>query len=108
VWAVSDLAIEDIPERVAEPAREAAQGQVVYITDRGRRLTAMVPAELAAGLERLTADELEEMADQVASSGHDRLAALLEELADRAAILEARSDAAPAIPLDDLEAEFRS
>jgi len=39
-------------ERLAEVARDAARsGQVVYLTDRGERLAAIVPARLAALLE---------------------------------------------------------
>ncbi len=39
-------------ERLAEVAREAAvSGQVVYLTDHGRRLAAIVPASLAELLE---------------------------------------------------------
>ncbi|SBW25351.1 hypothetical protein FDG2_4511 [Candidatus Protofrankia californiensis] len=40
-------------ERLALVAREAAEsGQVVYLTDHGRRLAAIVPASLAEFLER--------------------------------------------------------
>ncbi|HET8682358.1 MAG TPA: hypothetical protein VFM54_10860 [Micromonosporaceae bacterium] len=40
-------------EQLAEVAREAARsGQVVYLTDHGERLAAIVPASLAALLER--------------------------------------------------------
>jgi hypothetical protein len=40
-------------EQLSAVAREAAEsGQVVYLTDRGRRLAAIVPAELAELLER--------------------------------------------------------
>ncbi|WP_322749826.1 MULTISPECIES: hypothetical protein [unclassified Frankia] len=41
-------------ERLTEVAREAAvSGQVVFLTDRGRRLAAIVPAGLAELLERV-------------------------------------------------------
>ena len=40
-------------EHLAEVAREAAaSGEVVYLTDRGQRLAAIVPARLAELLER--------------------------------------------------------
>jgi hypothetical protein len=41
-------------EQLAEVAREAAaSGEVVYLTDRGQRLAAIVPARLAELLERI-------------------------------------------------------
>jgi len=43
---MSELALEDGPDFPAA-AHEAAGGQVVYITEHGRRLAAIVPAELA-------------------------------------------------------------
>jgi antitoxin (DNA-binding transcriptional repressor) of toxin-antitoxin stability system len=49
---VSDIPLPD-GERLAAVAREAAEsGQVVYLTDQGRRLAAIVPAGLAELLER--------------------------------------------------------
>jgi antitoxin (DNA-binding transcriptional repressor) of toxin-antitoxin stability system len=40
-------------ERLADVARDAARsGQVVYLTDQGRRMAAIVPAALAELLER--------------------------------------------------------
>jgi antitoxin (DNA-binding transcriptional repressor) of toxin-antitoxin stability system len=72
---MSDLAVETTPA-VAGPAREAAHGQVVYITDHGERIAAIVPARIAAELERMSPDELAE---------------LLEDFADAAAAREARA-----------------
>ena len=43
---MSELALEDTPA-VADAAHEAASGRVVYITEHGVRLAAIVPAELA-------------------------------------------------------------
>jgi hypothetical protein len=49
---VAEMALPD-GERLAAVARETAvSGQVVYLTDRGRRLAAIVPAALAELLER--------------------------------------------------------
>jgi antitoxin (DNA-binding transcriptional repressor) of toxin-antitoxin stability system len=104
VWAVSDLAVENTPA-VAESAREAANGQVVYITEHGQRVAGIVSAELAASLERLTAGELEEVASVAAREGHDDAAEFLEDLADRAAVLAARSDPRPGIAWEQLKAE---
>jgi hypothetical protein len=48
---VSDIPLPD-GERLADVAREtAASGQVVYLTEQGRRLAAIVPAGLAELLE---------------------------------------------------------
>ncbi len=44
---MSGLAVESTPA-VAEPAREAASGQFVYITEGGQRVAGIVSAELAA------------------------------------------------------------
>jgi len=55
-WQYAVMVIEvPIPEgeRLGEVARDAARsGRVVYLTDRGERLAAVVPARLAALLER--------------------------------------------------------
>src|ERR1700721_3470473 len=47
-YAMSDLPVETTPG-VAAPAHEAARGQIVYITEHGERLAAIVPAAVAAG-----------------------------------------------------------
>lgn len=52
---MSELALEDTPA-VADAAHEAAGGQVVYITEHGQRLAAIVPAEYAAELAEDLAD----------------------------------------------------
>ncbi len=101
---MSDLAVEDTPA-VAESAREAASGQVIYITEHGQRVAGIVSAELAAVLEQLTAVQLEEAAAAATSAGHDDAAELLENLADRAAVLESRADPGPGIPWEQLKAE---
>jgi antitoxin (DNA-binding transcriptional repressor) of toxin-antitoxin stability system len=101
---MSELAVEDTPA-VAEPAREAASGQVVYITEHGQRVAGIVSAELAAALERLSADDLEEAAAAAAGAGHEDAAEFLEDLADRAAVLESRADPRPGIPWEQIKAE---
>jgi len=80
---MSELAVEQAPG-VAEPAHEAARGKVVYITEHGERVAAIVPAEVAAELERLSPAEL---------------AGLLEDFADAAAAREARVSIAAGEPL---------
>jgi antitoxin (DNA-binding transcriptional repressor) of toxin-antitoxin stability system len=107
VWIVSDLAVESTPA-VAAPAREAASGEVIYITERGERIAGIVPADLAAALERLSADELSTIADLLADSGLDRVAELLDDLADRAAARAARAsidNGEPVIPWSQVKSE---
>jgi antitoxin (DNA-binding transcriptional repressor) of toxin-antitoxin stability system len=89
---MSELAVEHAPG-VAEPAHEAARGKVVYITEHGERVAAIVPAEVAAELERLSPAEL---------------AGLLEDFADAAAAREARAsiDAGePLIPWEQVKSD---
>jgi hypothetical protein len=101
---MSELAVEDAP--VLTPlAHEAASGQVVYITERGQRVAGMVSAELAAVLEQLSADELEDIAAAAAEAGHDDAAEFLEDLADRAAVLESRAASGPGVPWEQVKAE---
>ncbi len=101
---MSEVAVEDAPA-VAEPAREAASGQFAYITERDQRVAGIVSAELAAALERLSADDLEEMAASAEAAGNREAAELLEDLADRAAVLESRADPGPGIPWDEVRSE---
>lgn len=91
---ISDLAVEKAQGAdVAASAHEAARGQVVYITERGQRLAAIVPAEFAAVLESLTPEQTQE---------------LLEDLADAAdvrAARAAREAGEPVIPWEQAKAE---
>jgi hypothetical protein len=89
---MSELAIEDTPA-VADAAHEAAGGRVVYITERGQRVAAIMPAAVAAELEHLSTDEL---------------ADLLEDFADAAAARAARARVSagnPLIPWEQVKAE---
>jgi len=89
---MSELAVENAPD-MAEPIHEAARGQVVYITEGGARVAAIVPAALAAELERLTPKQVGE---------------LMEDFADAAAAREGRAavDAGePLISWDEVKAE---
>ncbi len=101
---MSELALEDMPDLPAA-AHEAARGEVIYITERGERVAGIVSAELAAALERLSADELEEMAAAAADAGFPDGAELLEDLADRAAVLASRAEPGPGIPWEQVKAE---
>jgi antitoxin (DNA-binding transcriptional repressor) of toxin-antitoxin stability system len=100
---MSELAVEKTPG-VAAPAREAASGHVIYITEGGNRVAGIVPAEVAALLERLSADELDELATAAERAGLPS-ARLIEDLADRAAALESRADPGDGVPWEELKAE---
>jgi len=54
---MSEFPLDQAPGDVAAAAHDAARGKVVYLTEHGERLAAIVPAELAAELENLTPEE---------------------------------------------------
>jgi antitoxin (DNA-binding transcriptional repressor) of toxin-antitoxin stability system len=89
---ISDLAAETVPA-VAASAHEAARGQVVYITEHGQRLAAIVPAEFAEILERLTPEQARELLDDLADA------------ADIRAARAAREAGEPVIPWEQAKAE---
>lgn len=101
---MSDLAVESVPD-VAAAAHEAARGQVVYITEHGNRVAGIVPVELAAIVDRLTTDELDQLAAAAELAGLAGAAGLMEELADRAGVLESRVEPGAGVPWEQLEAE---
>jgi antitoxin (DNA-binding transcriptional repressor) of toxin-antitoxin stability system len=101
---MSELPLEDTRDLPAA-AHEAERGQVVYITEHGRRVAGIVSAELAAAFEGFSADDLDATAAAVAMAGHPVAAGILEELADRAAVLESRSDPGPGVPWEQVKAE---
>ena len=101
---MSDLAVESVPG-VAAAAREAARGQVVYLTERGNRIASIVPLELAAILERVTSDEFDELAAAADLAGLINAALLMEELSDRAAVLESRAEPSVGVPGEQPSAE---
>ena len=101
---MSNLAVESVPD-MAAAAYEAARGQVVYITEHGNRVAGIVPVELAAILDRLTTDELDQLAAAAELAGLTDAAGLMEDLADRAGVLESRAEPGAGIPWETLEAE---
>lgn len=102
---MSDLAVESTTG-VAEPVHEAASsGQFVYITEHGQRVASIVSAELAAALERLSADQLDEAAGAAAEAGHEDAAEFLEDLADRAAVVASRADPRSGVSWEQLKSE---
>ena len=50
---MSELPVDDGPD-LSAAAHQAARGHVVYLTEHGERLAAIVPAEFAALLEGMT------------------------------------------------------
>lgn len=63
---VSEIPLEEVPREVTDAAHDAARGQVVYLTEHGERLAAIVPAELAAELEHLTPEQFRELLEDFA------------------------------------------
>ena len=43
---MSEIPLEEASRQVTDAAHDAARGQVVYLTEHGERLAAIVPAEL--------------------------------------------------------------
>lgn len=65
---MSELPLDQAPDDVAAAAHDAAQGKVVYLTEHGRRLAAIVPAELAEELENLSPEEFRELLEDFADA----------------------------------------
>jgi len=91
---MSEIPLDRAPDDLAAAAHDAARGKVVYLTEHGERLAAIVPAELAAELENLTPQEFRD---------------LLEDFADaqgaREALAEIEAGAAP-VPAEQAWAEL--
>jgi antitoxin (DNA-binding transcriptional repressor) of toxin-antitoxin stability system len=63
---MSEIPLDEVPRDVSDAARDAARGRVVYLTEHGARLAAIVPAELAAELEHLTPEAFRELVEEFA------------------------------------------
>jgi hypothetical protein len=87
---MSELPLDEAPG-VAGAAHEAARGQVVYLTENGERLAAIVPAGFAAALEGMTPEQARE---------------LIEDLVDAAAAREALAEPGDDIPAEQVWAEL--
>jgi len=79
---MSEIPLEEASRQVTDAAHDAARGQVVYLTEHGERLAAIVPAELAAELENLTPAQFRELLEDFADAQSARES--LAELADGA------------------------
>ena len=101
---MSDLAVESAPD-VAAAVNQAARGHVVYITEHGNRVAGIVPLELAAILERITSDELDQLAAAADLAGLPNSAVLMEDLADREGVLESRAAPGTSVPWGRLNTE---
>ncbi|HUK71145.1 MAG TPA: hypothetical protein VLW50_20665 [Streptosporangiaceae bacterium] len=87
---MSELPLDEAPG-VAGAAHEAARGQVVYLTEGGERLAAIVPAGFAEALEGMTPEQARE---------------LVEDLADAAAARESLAEPGDDIPAEQVWAEL--
>jgi len=61
---MSEIPLDEASREVSEAAHDAARGQVVYLTEHGVRLAAIIPAELAAELEHLTPEAFRELVEE--------------------------------------------
>ena len=86
---MSELPVDGTPG-VAGAARDAARGHVVYLTERGERLAAIVPAEFAEALEGMSEQDARE---------------LLEDLGDAAAARQALAEPGESVPWEQVRAE---
>jgi DNA-binding MarR family transcriptional regulator len=91
---VSEIPLDQASGEVAAAAHDAARGKVVYLTEHGERLAAIVPAELAAELEKLTPEEF-----------HDLLEDFADAQAAREALAEIEAGASP-VPAEQVWAEL--
>ena len=65
---MSELPLDEAPRAVSDAAHDAARGRVVYLTEHGQRLAAIVPAEMAAELESLSPEVFRELLEDFADS----------------------------------------
>ena len=61
-----EIPLDEAPREIAAVARAAARGEIVYLTEDGQRLAAIVPPELAAELEDLSPEEVLDLLADVA------------------------------------------
>lgn len=65
---MSEIPLDAAPREVSDAAHDATRGQVVYLTEHGERFAATVPAELAAELENLGPEALQELLEDFADA----------------------------------------
>jgi antitoxin (DNA-binding transcriptional repressor) of toxin-antitoxin stability system len=64
---VQEIPVEQVPEELADAARAAARGEIVFLTEDGERLAAIVPPGYAVELEDLAPDEVLALLDEMAA-----------------------------------------
>ena len=67
VGAVREIPVEQVPEEIAAAARAAAAGEIIYLTEDGERLAAIVPSGYAVELEDLAPGEVLALLDEMAA-----------------------------------------
>ena len=70
---MSELSLDNGPD-VSAAAHEAARGHVVYLTEHGQRLAAIVPARFAAPLEGMTPGQVRELLEDLGDGAAARRA----------------------------------
>jgi antitoxin (DNA-binding transcriptional repressor) of toxin-antitoxin stability system len=65
---MSEIPLDEASGAVSDAAHDAARGQVVYLTEHGERLAAIVPAELAAEIENLSPEAFIELMEDFADA----------------------------------------
>ena len=63
-----EIPLDQAPGEIAAAARAAARGQIVYLTEHGERLAAIVPPEFAAEMEDLSPGEVLELLDDLSGA----------------------------------------
>jgi prevent-host-death family protein len=102
---MSEMAIREAAGHLEEVARQAASGQVVYLTKHGQRLAAIVSADLAAEFER---DEEQRVRQRLADAGLlAEVAPLDHEGPSEEAFHAARARAGKGRPLSDYVSDGR-
>jgi hypothetical protein len=92
--SVSEIPLDEASGDVAAAAHDAARGKVIYLTERGQRLAAIVPADLAAEMESLSPEDFRELLEDFADAQ-----------AAREALAEIEAGASP-VPAESVWAEL--
>ena len=87
---MSEIPLDEASGEVTAAAHDAAHGQVVYLTENGQRLAAIVPAEIAAEMESMPPEAFRE---------------LLENFADAEAARQALAEGGEPVPWEQVKAE---
>ena len=94
IGAMSEIPLDEASGEVTAAAHDAARGQVIYLTENGQRLAAIVPAEIAAEMESMSPEAFLELLEDFADAQ-----------AAREALAEIEAGAKP-IPAEQVWAEL--